>query len=73
MQFDSAGNPIFKNGIENALLQIAKPYNDNIMKNSMKAGNIVLQAKKDSEEFLLSDDPKNKELKNYLISTIERG
>ena len=37
-----------KNGIENALLQIAKPYNDNIMKNSMKAGNIVLQAKKDN-------------------------
>ncbi len=34
---------------------------------------ILLQAKKDSEEFLLSDDPKNKELKNYLISTIERG
>ena len=37
-----------KNGIENALLQIAKPYNDNIIKNSMKAGNIVLQAKKDN-------------------------
>ena len=34
---------------------------------------ILLQAKKDSEEFLLSDDPKNKELKDYLISTIERG
>jgi ATP-dependent DNA helicase RecG len=34
---------------------------------------ILLQAKEDSEKFLLDDDPKNKELKDYLISTIERG
>ena len=34
---------------------------------------ILLQAKADSEKFLLDEDPKNKELKDYLISTIERG
>lgn len=36
-----------KNGIENNLLIVAKPYNDNIIKNAMKASNLVLQAKKD--------------------------
>ena len=36
-----------RNSIENNLLIIAKPYNDNIIKNIMKASNIVLQAKKD--------------------------
>ena len=34
---------------------------------------ILLQAKEDSEEFLLSEDKSNKELKDYLISTIEKG
>ena len=34
---------------------------------------ILLQAKEDSEKFLLDEDPKNKELKDYLISSIERG
>lgn len=36
-----------RNTIENNLLIIAKPYNDNIIKNIMKASKLVLQAKKD--------------------------
>lgn len=33
--------------IENSLLKVAKPYNDNIVKNIMKAKNISLMAKRD--------------------------
>ena len=36
-----------KNSLENNLLKVANPYNDNILKNVMKAKNIVLLAKKD--------------------------
>ena len=37
-----------RNTIENCLLLIAKPYNDNIIKNSMKASNLILEAKRNN-------------------------
>ncbi len=38
---------VTRDSIEDALLKIAKPYNDNIVKNIMKAKNITLMAKND--------------------------
>ncbi|MBQ8891691.1 MAG: alanine--tRNA ligase [Bacilli bacterium] len=37
-----------RNNIENSLLIVAKPYNDNIIKNSMKASNLILEAKRNN-------------------------
>ncbi len=43
-----------KDSIEDALLKIAKPYNDNIVKNIMKAKNIALMAKRDGLKLKLN-------------------
>ena len=37
---------VTRNAIENTLLEVAKPYNDNIIKNIMKATNLILEAKR---------------------------
>ncbi len=48
-----------RNAIENNLLLVAKPYNDDIMKNIMKASNILMQAKKENIKLKFKVDYDN--------------
>ena len=52
ISFENKGSSTYRitgatrNAIESSLLLIAKPYNDNIIKNSMKASNLILEARR---------------------------
>ena len=54
VSFENKGSSTYRitgatrNTIENNLLEVAKPYNDNIIKNMMKASNIILEAKRNN-------------------------
>ena len=68
MSFENKGSNTYRitavtrNSIENSLLLVAKPYNDAIMKNILKANKIVLEGKKNN--FKLSFKEKyNNEIK----------
>jgi len=47
------------NAIENSLLLVAKPYNDNIIKNIMKASNLVLEAKRNNIKLSFKNNYNN--------------
>ena len=54
VSFENKGSNTYRitgttnNFIENSLLLVAKPYNDNIVKNIMKASNLILEAKRNN-------------------------
>ena len=48
-----------RNSIENNLLLVAKPYNDNIVKNIMKASNLILEAKKNKIKLTFKSNYNN--------------
>ena len=54
ISFENKGSSTYRitgatrNSIENSLLLVAKPYNDNIIKNSMKISNLILEAKRNN-------------------------
>ncbi len=54
-----------KNNIEENLLIAAKPYNDNIVKNIMKANNIIQNAKKENLDLKLELTIDNNKPKSY--------
>ncbi len=59
-----------KDSIEDAILKIAKPYNDNIVKNIMKAKDITLMAKRDGIKLTLNikyDNPKPTSYKDIVL------
>ena len=65
ISFESKGSNTYRitgatsNAIENSLLIVSKPYNDSIMKNCMKAHNILLKAKKDKIKLSFKENYNN--------------
>ena len=65
ISFENKGSSTYRitastrNTIENNLLLIAKPYNDSIMKNMMKATNLILDAKKHKIKLTFKNDYDN--------------
>ena len=65
ISFENKGSSTYRitgatrNAIENNLLVVAKPYNDNIIKNMMKASNLILEAKRNKIKLTFKDNYNN--------------
>ena len=65
VSFENKGSSTYRitgatrNTIENSLLIVAKPYNDNIIKNMMKASNLILEAKRNKIKLTFKDKYNN--------------
>ena len=65
VSFENKGSSTYRitgatrNTIENNLLLVAKPYNDNIIKSLMKASNLILEAKRNKIKLVFKDNYDN--------------